>query len=137
MDTTSCAVHIAFRTALLFAGATKTAELAVLDGIDVCENISHRSLLIETVRSTIRRRAESPAVLDGINLLLSELRRLLGLSADFSRLLCSSRILVQLPPEVCAKLLTISIPEYEDALYGALNQLALLSSPKAAADAQG
>src|SRR5437868_6668294 len=83
MDTTSCAVHIAFRTALLLAGATNTAELAVLDGIDACENISHRSLLIETVRSTIRRRAESPAVLDGINLLLSELRRLLGLQPIF------------------------------------------------------
>ena len=69
MDTTSCAVHTAFRTALLLGGATKTAELAVLDGIDACENISLRSLLIETVRSTIRRRAESPAVLDGINLL--------------------------------------------------------------------
>src|SRR5437868_14359603 len=79
MDTTSCAVHIAFRTALLLAGATNTAELAVLDGIDACENISHCSLLIETVRSTILWRAESPAVFDGINLLLSELRRLLGL----------------------------------------------------------
>jgi hypothetical protein len=83
METTSCAVHIAFRTALLLAGATKTAELAVLDGIDACENISHRSLLIETMRSTIRRRAESPAVLDGINLLPPELRRLLSLQPSF------------------------------------------------------
>ena len=79
MDMTSCAVHTAFRTALLLGGATKTAELAVLDGIDARENISFRSLLIETVRSTIRRRAESPAVLDGINLLPPELRRLLDL----------------------------------------------------------
>jgi len=69
METTSCAVHIAFRTALLLAGVAKTAELAVLDGIDACEKISDRSLLIGTVRSTIRRRAESPEVLDGINLL--------------------------------------------------------------------
>ena len=136
METTSCTVHIAFRTALLLAGATKTAELAVLDGIDACENISLRSLLIETVRSTIRRRAESPAVLDGINLLPPELRHLLGLQPTF-RDCFVLRILVQLPPEVCAELLKISITEYEDALCGALNQLPLLSSFKAADDAQG
>ena len=136
MDTTSCAVHTAFRTALLLGGATKTAELSVLDGIDACENISHRSLLIETVRSTIRRRAESPAVLDGVNLLPSELRRLLGLQPIF-RDCFVLRTLVQLPPELCAELLNISITEYEDALWGALNQLPLLSSFKAARDAQG
>lgn len=136
METTSCAVHIAFRTALLLAGVAKTAELAVLDGIDACEKISDRSLLIGTVRSTIRRRAESPAVLDGINLLPPELRRLLGLPPIF-RDCFVLRILVQLPPEVCADLLNISITEYEDALCGALNQLPLLSSFKAARDAQG
>ena len=136
MDTTSCAVHTAFRTALLLAGATKTAELAVLDGIDACENISHRSLLIEAVRSTIRRRAESPAVLDGINLLPPELRRLFGLQ-PMSRDCFVLRILVQLPPEECVDLLNISITEYEDALCGALNQLPLLSSYKATRDAQG
>jgi hypothetical protein len=135
-DTTSCAVHIAFRTALLLAGATKTAELAVLDGIDACENISHRSLLIETVRSAIRRRAESPAVLDGINLLAPELQRLLRLQPVF-RDCFVLRILVQLPSEVCAELLKISITEYEDALCAALNQLPLISSFKAARDAQG
>jgi DNA-directed RNA polymerase specialized sigma24 family protein len=127
METTSCAVHTAFRTALLLAGATKTAELAVLDGIDACENISHRRLLIETVRSTIRRRTESPDVPDGINLLPPELRRLFGLQ-PMSRDCFVLRILVQLSPEVCAELLEISVTEYEGALYGALNQLPLLSS---------
>jgi hypothetical protein len=136
METKSCGVHIAFRTALLLAGATKTAELAVLDGIDACENISHRSLPIETVRSTIRRRAESPAVLDGINLLPPELRLLLGLQPIF-RDCFVLRILVQLPPESCVELLKISITEYDDALCGALTQLPLLSSFKAARDAQG
>ena len=136
METTSCTVHIAFRTALLLAGATKTAELAVLDGIDTCENISDRSLLIETVRSTIRRRAESPDVPDGIHLLPPELRRLLGLQ-PMSRDCFVLRILVQLPPEVCAEFLDISIADYEDALYGALNQLPRLSSFEMARDAQG
>jgi len=136
MDMTSCAVHTAFRTALLLGGATKTAELAVLDGIDARENISLRSLLIETVRSTIRRRAESPAGLDGINLLPPELRRLLCLRPIF-RDCFVLRILVQLPPEECAELLKISITEYEDALSRALNQLPLLSSVNADQDAQG
>src|SRR5580700_6743777 len=135
METTSCAVHVAFRTALLLAGAIKTAELAVLDGIDACENISHRSLLIETVRSTIRTRAESPAVLDGINLLPPELRCLLGLKPIF-RDYIFLRILAQLPPEACADLLNISITEHEDALCGALKQLPLVTSFKAACDAQ-
>ena len=136
MDMTSCAVHTAFRTALLLGGATKTAELAVLDGIDACENISHRSLVIETVRSTIRRRAESPTVPDGVNLLPPELRRLWGLQPTF-RDCFVLRILVQLPPDTCVELLNISITDYEDALCGALNQLPLLSSIKAAHDAQG
>jgi len=135
-DTTSRAVHIAFRTALLLAGATRVAELAVLDGIEACGNISHRSLLIETVQSTIRRRAESPAGLDGINLLPPELRRVLGLQPIF-RDCFVLRILVQLPPEECAELLNISITEYEDALSRALNQLPLLSSVNADQDAQG
>ena len=133
MDTTSCAVHTAFRTALLLGGTTKTAELAVLDGIDACENISLRSLLIETVQSTIRRRAESPAVLDRINLLPPELRRLLSLRPIF-RDCFVLRILVQLPPEECADLLNISITEFEHALCGALSQIPLLSSFKAARD---
>jgi hypothetical protein len=135
-DTTSRAVHIAFRTALLLAGATRVAELAVLDGIEACGNISHRSLLIETVQSTIRRRAESPAGLDGINLLPPELRRVLGLQPIF-RDCFVLRILVQLPPEECAELLKLSITEYEDALSAALNQLPLLSSVNADQDAQG
>ncbi len=136
MDTTSCAVHTAFRTALLLAGATKIAELAVLDRIDAYENISLRSLLVETVRSAIRRRAESQAVPDGSNLLPPELRRLLGLQSR-SRDCFVLGILVHLPPDVCAELLDVSIAEYEDTLYGALNQLPLLSSLKAARDAQG
>jgi hypothetical protein len=135
MDTTSRMVLTAFRTALLLAGATKTAEFAVLEGIDDCESVSDRTLLIETVRSALRRRTESPAVPDGSDLLPPELRRLLGLQPVF-RDCFILRILVQLPPEACAEFLKMSITEYEDALYGALTQLPLLSSFKAARDAQ-
>jgi hypothetical protein len=38
MDSISTAVDMAFRTALLLAGNTKTAETAVLYGIDACED---------------------------------------------------------------------------------------------------
>ena len=135
MDTTSSAVHIAFRTALLLAGATKTAELAVLDSIDACERISQRSLVIEAVRSTVRRRTESPAVPDGIKLLPPGLQCLWGLQ-PMSRDCFVLGILVQLAPEACAELLKISITEYEDALYGALNQLPLLSAFEGPGDAE-
>jgi hypothetical protein len=134
MDTISNAVLTAFRTALLLAGASETAELAVLDAIDSSQSTSQRSLLIETVRSAIRRRTESSHVQDGIDLLPPELQRLFGLQSK-PRDCFVLRILVQVPAGVCAELLNLSIPESEDALFGALNQLPLLSS-KAAHDAQ-
>jgi hypothetical protein len=51
MHTIPSALDMAFRTALLLAGTTKTAEAAVMDGIGACEDLSHRGLLIEAVRS--------------------------------------------------------------------------------------
>jgi len=50
MDTISNAVHAGFRTALLLGAATKTAEAAVLHGIDACEDLSHCGFLIETAQ---------------------------------------------------------------------------------------
>jgi len=104
--------------------------------IDACGNISLRSLLLETVRSAVRRRAESQTVPDGISLLPPELRRILRLQPR-SRDCFVLGILVPLPPDVSVELLDVSIAEYEDALYGALNQRSLLSSFKVASDAQG
>ena len=46
------------------------------------------------------------------------------------------RILVGLSPEVCAELLDISLTEFEEARYEALNQLPLLFSFKPARHAQ-
>jgi DNA-directed RNA polymerase specialized sigma24 family protein len=127
MDSISTAVDMAFRTALLLAGNTKTAETAVLYGIDACEDLSHRGLLIEAVRSTIRRRTKSAATTDALDLLPPELRRLFMLQPLW-RDCFVLRILVGLSSEVCAELLDISITEFEDAVYAALNQLPLLSS---------
>ena len=122
IDTIPSTVDMAFRTALLLAGNTKTAETAVLYGIDACEDLSHRRLLIDAVRPTIRRRTKSAGATDALDLLPPELRRLFMLQ-PLSRDCFVFRILVGLSPEVCAELLDISITEFEDAVYAALNQL--------------
>jgi hypothetical protein len=127
IDSISSAVDMAFRTALLLAGNTKTAETAVMDGIDTCEDLSHRGLLIEAVRSTIRRRTKSADAPDALELLPPELRRLFMLQ-PLSRDCYVLRILVGLSPEVCKELLDVSSTEFEDAVCAALNQLPLLSS---------
>ena len=76
MDTIPSALDMAFRTSLLLAGNTKTAEASVMDGIGACEDLSHCGLLIEAVRSTIRRRTKSTDASDALELLPPELRRL-------------------------------------------------------------
>jgi hypothetical protein len=127
MDTIPSALDMAFRTALLLAGTTKDAEEAVMDGIGACEDLSHRGLLIEAVRSILRRRTKSAHDLDALELLPSELRRLFMLQ-PLSRDCFVLRILVGLSPEACAELLNISITEFEDTVCAALNRLSLLSS---------
>ena len=127
MDTIASALDMAFRTALLLAGNTKTAEAAVMDGICACEDLSHRCLLIEAVRSAIRRRTKSADDPDALQLLPPELCRLFMLQ-PLSRDSFVLRILVGLSPEVCAELLDVSVTELEDAVCAALNQLPLLSS---------
>jgi DNA-directed RNA polymerase specialized sigma24 family protein len=127
MDTIPSGLDTAFRTALLLAGTTKTAEASVMDGIGACEDLSHRGLLIEAVRSTIRRRTKSADALDALELLPPELRRLFRLQ-PLSRDCFVLRILAGLSPEVCAELLDVSISELDDAVCAALNQLPLLSS---------
>jgi DNA-directed RNA polymerase specialized sigma24 family protein len=127
MDTIPSALDMAFRTALLLAGNTKTAEASVMDGIGACEDLSHRGLLIEAVRSTIRRRTKSADAPDALELLPPEMRRLFMLQ-PLPRDCLVLRILVGLSPEVCAELLDVSITELEDAVCAALNQLPLLSS---------
>jgi hypothetical protein len=72
MDTIPSALDMAFRTALLLAGNTKTAEASVMDGIGAREYLSHRDLLIEAVRSAIRRRTKSADAPDALELLPPE-----------------------------------------------------------------
>lgn len=120
--TTSIEVGRAFRTALLLAGSTATAEAAVLVGIDGCGDLSFCDLLLQTVISAIRQRARSPYALDLPEELPPELRRLFKLDS-LLRDVFVLRILAGFVPAVCAELLQISISDFERALYDALNQL--------------
>lgn len=59
MGTMSQALDMAFRTALLLTGDTRTAEAAVMHGIGVCEDPSPGGLLTEAIKSAVRRRTKS------------------------------------------------------------------------------
>ena len=129
MDTMPSALDMAFRTALLLTGDTRTAEAAVVHGIGACEDLSPGGLQIEAVRSAVRRRTKSsdgPYEVDGLH---AELRRLFLLQPLFRHCFVL-RILVRLSPEYCAELLEISVPKFEEELYEALTELTLLGSPE-------
>src|ERR1700751_2628847 len=118
MDTMPSALDMAFRTALLLTGDNTTAEAAVTRAIDACEALSSGGLLIEAVRSAVRRRTKlsnGPYEVDGLP---AELRPLFMLQ-PLLRYCFVLRILVGLSPEVCAEFLDISVTEFEDAVYAA------------------
>ena len=130
MDTMPSALDVAFRTALLLTGDTRTAEVAVMHGIGACEDLSPDGLLIAAVRSAVRRRTNSSGGPCKIECLSPELRRLFMLQ-PLSRHCFVLRVLVGLSPEACADLLDVSVTEFEDAVNRALTQLPLLCSPRA------
>ena len=124
METMRNALDMAFRTALLLTGDTRTAEAAVMQGIGACEDLSPRGLVIEAVRFAVRRRTKSPDLPCEIQGLPPELRRLFVLQ-PLPRHCFVLRILVNLSPEVCSELLELSVTEFEDAMYAALMELSL------------
>ena len=130
VDTMSNALDMAFRTALLLTGDTRTAEAALTHSIGACEDLSPGGLLIEAVRSAVRRRTKSSDGPYEVECLPTELRRLFMLQ-PLPRHCFVLRVLVGLSPEVCAELLDISVIEFEDAVYETLTQLPILSSQKA------
>src|ERR1700752_3890160 len=128
MDTMPSALDVAFRTALLLTGDTRTAEVAVTRAIDTCEALSPGGLLIEAVRFDVRQQTKSsdgPYEVDGLP---AERRRLIMLQ-PLLRYCFVLRILAGLSPEVCAELVDISITDLEDAVYAALTALTPLRSP--------
>ena len=125
-DTMPSAINMAFRTALLLTGDTRTDEAAVVHGIGACEDLSPGSLQIEAVRSAVRRRTKSSDGPYEVEWLPTELRRLFMLQPLFATLLRPPNPGASLP-EVCAELLEISVTRFEDALYEALTELTLLA----------
>jgi hypothetical protein len=132
MVTMRSALDMAFRTALLLTGDTRTAEAAVTHSIGACEDLSPSGLLIEAVRSAVRRRTKSSDGQYEVDSLPTELRRLFML-LPLPRQCFVLRVLVGLSPEVCPELLDISVIEFEDSVYEALTKLPILSSQKAQA----
>jgi hypothetical protein len=130
MDTMPSALDTAFRTALLLTGDTRIAEAAVMCGIRACEDLSPGGLLIETVRSAVRRRTKSSDGPYEVECLPPDLRRLFTLQPRLRHCFVL-RILMGLSPEVCAEVLDISVIAFEDAVYGALTQLPLLRKARA------
>ena len=126
MDTMPLALDMAFRTAVLLTGATKSAEAAVIHGISAREELSPHGLLIEAVRSAVRLQASSANDPYEVECLPPELRRLFMLQ-PLPRHCFVLRILMNLSPEVCAELLGVSVTESEDALHAALIELPLSS----------
>jgi DNA-directed RNA polymerase specialized sigma24 family protein len=98
------------------------AEAAVFDAIESSEDVSQSSLVIETAKSMVRRRKKSARRLYVCALFPFELGRLFLLD-PMLRDSFVLRILVGLPPEVCAGILEVSIPEIEDTLFAALQEL--------------
>ena len=114
----------AFWVALLLTGTIEAAEAAVLDGIEAIEldRISGNSLLLATAKSAILRRVEIPEQSEGLSILPLELRRLFLLAPNY-RDCFVLRALIGLSPEPCSAILHLSIPEVENALYAALQEL--------------
>ena len=130
MDTMPLALDMAFLTAVLLTGTTKSAEAAVIHGISACEELSPHGLLTEAVRSAVRLQANSANGPYEVECLPPELRHLFMLQ-PLPRHCFVLRTLVRLSPEVCAELLDISVTEFKETLYAALIELPLLCSPKA------
>ena len=102
MDTMPSALDVAFRTALLLTGDTRTAEVAVTHAIDAREALSPGGLLIEAVRSAVRRRTKSSDGPYEVDDLPAELRRPFMLP-PLLRYCFVLRILAGLSPEVSAE----------------------------------
>jgi hypothetical protein len=118
----------AFLPALLLSGGIEAAEAAVMDAIAALE-FDHDpggTLLLESVKSATRRRADSPnPSKQALSILPLELRRVLLLARD-NRHCFVLRILLGMTPETSAGILNRSVHEVEEALLTGLQNLSAL-----------
>ena len=123
MDTMACALNIAFRTTLLLTGTVNKAEEAVMLGIGACDDLSPRGLVVESARSAVQLREETPDRWYEVESLPPELQRLFLLQ-PLPRHCFVLRILVGLSAESCAALLCTSPDTFQRALDSVLVGLA-------------
>lgn len=118
----------AFTAALLLTGSTEIAEGAVLDGIEALDfgDRGDEILLVEAVRSAIRRRADFPSQSERLLSYLSwELQRLILLPPT-ARDCFVLRVLLGMSPGSSSEILRLAIQEIDEALCTALQELPLL-----------
>ena len=121
----------AFRTALLLTASEALAESAVLDAIEALDRdgVSSDCLQRETVASAIRKPAAVAEEIDQASSTLpAELARVLLLERR-QRHSFVLRVLVGLDRQTCSGILQLSIPQIDEAVSQALQQLAWMSSP--------
>jgi hypothetical protein len=124
------ALEAAFHAAFLLTGSTEVAENAVVDGIAALEfgHFADDVLLVETVRSAIRRRADLTSQTEQAPPRLPlELQRLF-LLAPISRDSFVLRLLLGITPETCSGILHLTIQETAEVLCAALQQLPFLEA---------
>ena len=119
----------AFVAGLLLAGSLDAAEAAVLDGIAALEPDAPcgDTLLEQTAKASIRRRAEFPERSEGVSILPLELKRLL-LLAPICRDCFILQVLIGLTPATCSGILHLSQQECENALHMALQNLPFIEA---------
>lgn len=122
----SDSLRLAFWTAWLFSGDASSAELAVLDALDGCQDISRPDFFVGIVKSAIRRKGTSSSSVGGLQRIPSELRRIISLQSQLRHCFVL-RVLLGLSPEICAELLSIAIPELENAAHAAMRELSRAS----------
>jgi hypothetical protein len=124
------ALDEAFRRAWFLTGTSEAAEYSVLDGIAAMDlgRIADDPLLVVTVRSAIRRRADLASQSEEIpSHLPSELQRLF-LLAPISRDCFVLRVLFGITIGSCSQILRLGMEEFDDILCAALQELPRLEA---------
>ena len=124
------ALDEAFRGAWFLTGSSEAAEYSVVDGIAAMdlERIEDDLLLVETVRSAMRRRADLASQWEQVSSHLPwELQRLF-LLAPISRDCFVLRVLFGITVRSCSRILRLGMEEFDEVLWAALQELPRLEA---------
>ena len=124
---TSRSLNRAFLAALLLTASTEFAEFAVSDAIAVLkwDHFSGDSLLLQTAKCAIQLHSDLPDQFEqACSLLPLELRRVLFLGPSLRRCFVL-RVLLSLTLQTCSEILYLPIPEVENSLRLAMQELPL------------